>query len=432
MTDAVKVRTQEGSSLWVNTDSPGWVVADEIENLILNLSQGKYYISDINMHILNKFGTIDEHTITKKWHRLFDSGIFMNTNAYTYRPNVVSNSTTVLFLEITYRCPLRCKHCYYRESLNQIDLPFEDIRKIIYGFRQINGRKIKISGGEPTLHPNFIEIIQLCQQLDMQVTVLSNMTQEANWIDIVKYDNMVTIQTSLDSYKKCLHDEIRGRGSFTRTVGNIRYIRERRPDIQIRLACMIWKSNISTMHNYFDFGASLGVNTFHLSYFKPVPYTTHVSKASNKKIFEFEKWLFNEHILKSKYTVSGSISQWVKNSLIHPCERTVCTLINQIKVDPNGNVFPCPQLSDEKSIIMKSSSLNFETILDDISNHQFVHDYLDRAKKFPYSCRECLWRFFCKGGCLALTKKNDNYFMLEDAMCGIKKNLYSIIPFHLY
>lgn len=40
--------------------------------------------------------------------------------------------------------------------------------------------QITISGGEPTLHPNFIEIISFAQKCGMYVTVLSNGENFAN------------------------------------------------------------------------------------------------------------------------------------------------------------------------------------------------------------------------------------------------------------
>lgn len=61
-----------------------------------------------------------------------------------------------MYIEITRRCNLRCKHCQRGEK-ESVDLSKEDIDSFLDNFTNI--RHITIGGGEPTLNPDMIEYI---------------------------------------------------------------------------------------------------------------------------------------------------------------------------------------------------------------------------------------------------------------------------------
>ena len=64
------------------------------------------------------------------------------------------------YLAICYICNEHCSFCpcSKEEKENRMITPFFEVQNTIDSFVQNNISDITISGGEPTLHPDFIEI----------------------------------------------------------------------------------------------------------------------------------------------------------------------------------------------------------------------------------------------------------------------------------
>jgi MoaA/NifB/PqqE/SkfB family radical SAM enzyme len=78
-------------------------------------------------------------------------------------------------LELTSRCQLRCRHCYNRSSPEATqELPFDTIRSILGELSWNGAISIRLTGGEPTLHPHFADILQTCAESGIVVEVNSH------------------------------------------------------------------------------------------------------------------------------------------------------------------------------------------------------------------------------------------------------------------
>lgn len=75
-------------------------------------------------------------------------------------------STCLALIEIVNSCNLACPTCYADSPLsNAVDaLPLADLRRRIQGVIDRKGRIeiLQLSGGEPTLHPGFFELLEWC------------------------------------------------------------------------------------------------------------------------------------------------------------------------------------------------------------------------------------------------------------------------------
>ncbi len=124
-----------------------------------------------------------------------------------YRPRICS-------IELFRRCCLRCRMCYMwkaKEEDNGLDK--DDLISLADGLETaMDGEKeVVLSGGEPLLHPEIIEIIRKFSIKGFKVGVASN----GILIDNIKAGQLVdaglkNIQLSLDSVNKKTHDFLRG------------------------------------------------------------------------------------------------------------------------------------------------------------------------------------------------------------------------------
>lgn len=66
-----------------------------------------------------------------------------------------------MYLQITTKCNMSCEHCYFRCTMNGKHMPRKVWRQAIE-FLKNHESHVSIGGGEPTLHPQFWEILGVC------------------------------------------------------------------------------------------------------------------------------------------------------------------------------------------------------------------------------------------------------------------------------
>ncbi|KKM18835.1 hypothetical protein LCGC14_1661720 [marine sediment metagenome] len=115
-------------------------------------------------------------------------------------------------LYITNECNLDCKKCYYRTSDDEKqELSLEQLTPLFYEWKKYGLTSIAIGGGEPLLHPEILEIVDLVKQMGFFIAVTTNGTilksLKSHRVHI-SYDklhptwrNEKLIQKAIDHYK---------------------------------------------------------------------------------------------------------------------------------------------------------------------------------------------------------------------------------------
>lgn len=121
-----------------------------------------------------------------------------------------------IYFIITSRCNLHCSFCIRKNLSKYDDIMIEDamsvIDKLSHDFPLSN---LIITGGEPTLHNNFFEIVEYACNRFSKVIINSNGMFSKDTSDgLKKYlQANLYIQFSLDG-SELIHDSLRGLGSF--------------------------------------------------------------------------------------------------------------------------------------------------------------------------------------------------------------------------
>jgi hypothetical protein len=79
-------------------------------------------------------------------------------------------------LDLTVACNYRCPHCVDADILNTgYRYRFEDVRRSLVVMRMTGLRSvILIGGGEPTIHPDFADVVRVVKALGLQCGIVSN------------------------------------------------------------------------------------------------------------------------------------------------------------------------------------------------------------------------------------------------------------------
>ncbi len=162
--------------------------------------------------------------------------------------------------EITGRCCLRCVYCYNESPRTPADLEWPVMERLAQELVDLKVFSICVSGGEPTLHPRYIDILRILRESGIGIGTVTNgwtMTPQLAG-SMARYAG--TIQVSLDGPSAEVHDRVRGRqGSFDRAVRAIRLLQEAGVR-EVPVSFAATRLNVDSFPKMAEFCDSLGVS----------------------------------------------------------------------------------------------------------------------------------------------------------------------------
>jgi MoaA/NifB/PqqE/SkfB family radical SAM enzyme len=140
---------------------------------------------------------------------------------------------TIIAFEITHRCNLRCKTCWfwgehgkYSQGGNFEIMSLDEIKNFIDSIASFRPYFL-LTGGEPFLYPNIEEVVRYASSRGLFVGLITNgmLGTEKNIKNVLDAGlNFITV--SLDSPQKTVHNNIRGnKNSFDNAIKTLRTLK---------------------------------------------------------------------------------------------------------------------------------------------------------------------------------------------------------------
>jgi radical SAM protein with 4Fe4S-binding SPASM domain len=166
-----------------------------------------------------------------------------------------------VYLYITEACQLRCEHCYMGERLERaLKMPLSQIVSTLQAWRQMGGSKLTLLGGEPTLHPNYVDAIRFARKLGYEhvITTTNAQAPALKKFGQLEPDDFAYVQVSLDGGSAETHDAIRGDGTFAQALATTSELATR--DFDTRIICTVNQANRRDALNLLEIADNLGVS----------------------------------------------------------------------------------------------------------------------------------------------------------------------------
>lgn len=132
-------------------------------------------------------------------------------------------TATFLWLDISRACNLACSHCYNGSGPDggHGAMDREDWLNVLDQAAVSGVQMIQLIGGEPTMHPDFAELVDHALSVGLTVEVFSNLTYiKPAWWDLFQRQG-VSLATSYYSDDGAEHNQVTGRDSHRKTRANI-------------------------------------------------------------------------------------------------------------------------------------------------------------------------------------------------------------------
>ena len=195
---------------------------------------------------------------------------------------------TSLYLYISGSCNLACRHCWITPTRQTAlnggkQIRTEYVHKAIHEARPMGLQAVKLTGGEPVLHPQFRDIVSMLDDENLVISIETNGTLIDNDLaGFLKQRKHVSfISVSLDGADEKTHESLRAvRGSFEQAISGIRNLVDQ--GFRPQLICTLHRGNVSQMGEVIKLAEDLGCGSLKFN---------HVQKMGRGERFAGEQGL---------------------------------------------------------------------------------------------------------------------------------------------
>lgn len=248
---------------------------------------------------------------------------------------------------LTYRCPLRCAHCYatdFTPGAEELDLAA--YRGLFDELAGLGTLFLTFSGGEPTLRPDFLDLLAAARGRHFAVRLFTGGTLiDEKFARAVGALHPLAVEISLHAATPRLHDEFVGQpGAWERTTAAAR--RLRRYGVNVTLKMNLLNFNHHEFPLVYELARDLGAE------FRYSPYLS-VTNAGGTEPLALR--MTDEQLREYFRTLTGlipglaadgdSCDEEIASPFRYNARAVSCLAgFNNCSVDPYGTVWPCVSL----------------------------------------------------------------------------------------
>ncbi|MBN1231466.1 MAG: radical SAM protein [Anaerolineales bacterium] len=304
-------------------------------------------------------------------------------------------------LALTYGCNDQCPHCYNEPSRFALpSLSAQDWFRVIDKLHSLGVPHLILTGGEPTLHPDILEIIHYANDRGMIVGMNTNGRRlaSAEFVQQLAEAGLNHVQITLGSHIPEIHNAMMGSKSFEQRVQGI--MNAVNSPIHTITNTTLLKGTMDFVEEFIDFLYDLGIRTFAMNgmihsgggFENPntIPeqnlpqLLTRVRIHSQRKQMKFLWYTVTEYCRFSPVALDIGIKR------CNAAEYSMC-------IEPNGDVIPCQSFYVSAGNILTDP---WESIWNGDLFTSFRTRVSDPGStNLPEKCTHCPDLDLCAGGC---------------------------------
>ena len=192
-------------------------------------------------------------------------GIRIPSSSAHERKDILSAPIAVYY-ELLNGCNLSCRHCFACSSEQGGQrLSTKQSISLIEHLHDIGVINLRVTGGEPTCHPDWVEILQRAKTLGLVLSLQTNGVYEDidKTVRDIHYLELDQISVSLDGAEEA-HDWLRGKGSYEKFMAAVKAMNA--AGIALRFNTILHRRNFDELRHIFEMVSQYGmaINFFFL------------------------------------------------------------------------------------------------------------------------------------------------------------------------
>jgi mycofactocin radical SAM maturase len=298
--------------------------------------------------------------------------------------------------ELTYACNLDCIHCLSSSGRRDPrELTTEECRAVIDELARLQVFYVNIGGGEPTIRPDFLELVEYAVARGVGVKFSTNGSRiDAEMARRLAGSDYIDVQISVDGADAATNDAVRGPGSFDTAVRAMEHLRAAGFG-RFKISVVATRHNVGQLDAFEALADRYGAE-LRLTRLRPSGRGAdtwdqlHPTQADQRTLY---RWLVQRpHVLTGdSFFHLSALGESLPGLNLCGAGRIVCL------IDPVGDVYACPfVLHDEFRAGNVREPGGFAAIWR--SSDLFTSL---REPQSPGACASCGSFDACQGGCMA-------------------------------
>jgi len=407
---AATYQTRDAVTLAIDGEKPHWVTTNASGAMLLRGCTGEHTVEDLASRLTTRYGVAADVALTDTLtflDQLEAIGFVQQSPrlAPPYRGRTSAlriGRLADLYLFLTNDCNLRCSHCYVSsgDDVPPREMSTREVFGLIDQARELGVGRFLVTGGEPFMVRDIFEIIRYITG-ESDLVILTNglffsdkfLTRLAD----SRGRGRLSFQISLDGPNAALHEAIRGKGTFDKTLRAIR--RAVAAGLELSISTAVSERNLDHMTDTTRLVASLGVPTHHILWMQEWG-----RALDHRPELMAPPWRVLEAMRECRkvgdalgVTIDNDASLRVRVKGKRGRKTDLCSCgWDSLAVFSDGQVYPCVWLAGAPG--MECGSV-LEQPLGQIWRESPILDHLrDVSVQNREKCSDCHLKFLCAGG----------------------------------
>lgn len=327
----------------------------------------------------------------------------------------------VAWLVLNYSCNNKCVWCYAdSDPKNKQVMGFSEIKEAISLIARIKPKQFILIGGEPTIHPKFLEILKYADKKGIKPEIVTNgrLLSDKKFFNNCK-DHLSKVGISIGGASERTHESVtKVKGSFRQTLQAIRNCVESK--IAFNVSMTIGNENINEATELIDLLKKEGVKSMTFNVCTPnfTNYTYIKSIPKFRQLGEKLEVIY-EHAKKVKMKVGCMTvlpfcifkKERIPEFLASKFIRGGCQLYGKdcFVINYDGAVLPCTHWTEAELFnVFKNDKTITALEFEKQWNSQPVNSFFGNVWKYRAGkCKKCDYFGKCFGGCLLFWLNKD-------------------------
>lgn len=338
-----------------------------------------------------------------------------------------------LTLAITGACNLTCRHCLVDAGVSSstAHVPKKTLLRLVKEFATLGGQEIRLTGGEPLCHPDWLEVVQLaCSHEFVKVSLQTNgmlfTAKEIAALCELDFPGL-SIQISLDGASAATHDMVRGREAFNGAMAGISRLAEKGLARRITVFCTEMRHNLADFPALLELADGFGIDsvvTGTLVRGGRAAEGSLVAPPGTDQHLQLLDRFDTDANFRELYEKIGNMAalEWRKPAVRRS---ECCTFVENPYLTPDGRLYPCVLCHTDDFAVSdvfekKLAKAFVEGAALWSSLQQISHGRVDTIGK----CGECPGRLTCAGGCMGRAWGSCGELTAADDRCELRQIIY--------
>lgn len=325
--------------------------------------------------------------------------------------------------DVTYACNLSCQHCLTDSGNGRTTaLGTEEAHELIDRLADARVLYVSLTGGEPFLHHDILDLVAYITDRNMRVDIASNgFDVPKRVLERLRELPVFQVQVSVDGIGAS-HDRFRGKkGAFERACQTLSRLKEE--GFSTSISTTTTAQNIGELPQIIDLAVSLGCDAFKAIPFIPAGRgrrTVQDLLLSRRGSMQLSRILAEkEQELRGRLSIS---TETTFTFLLSPQDcgegmsgpMTCSAGYDELSVGADGTAYPCPFLHDFPLGNLLESPMEKIWLESPLLNEMRTRD----KESMTGPCRTCRFApLHCRGGCRAAAYLTGEGLNGSDPLC---------------